>query len=452
MLERESQRADALRTRLELLSEGEAPVMDPVQLKRLRRVKKLHDLLNGKGAASRMSLAELGATLDTDAMKLRERVADATTRREAQKAREARMNPDLDIQRDVHRPPSNTSMHAHEQTGAAGPAPQLAKWKPKAELLSSDTGRVPFIPDQVMYPAEDDDELDQCIQQQRRICRGCRNPLKKQGLFTAKYEARFCHYTGYYYCRSCHTNAYRSRIPARCLVDWDFDEYHVHDKAGEYLSVITEQPLFCISAHRPQLYDQCPLLATCRQVRLQLSMMYDIGKECPRFMTAFFNPPRAPQMQTSLHDDGPAQPQPAYVPADKLYLVEDSECWSLSDLHVFKQSVARLSETEGATFGSPSSPARGRKGIRLSEDEQKCAMLQYLRRLRSQMVRHIAHGCAQRCHRTAAKACGACTIDEVLYSFDIDNVVTCPRCDSSFHRHCWETKVRNGCPNCAASR
>ena len=452
----ELHRAQLLRHRLQVIAPGSS-VLSESQQKRWRRAARLHALIAPESSTdtsdANTSFDTIAGAIDDASDVMRKRVNDANARREAAAERAARVNPDLDIRADMDAAATNASL---SRTSGLG-RPEVSKealetWRPDVALMGSST-RVPFIADQVMHPAEDDDELADFLQQQRRICKGCLNPIKKKGFSFrgAKYDARFCYYTGYYYCRDCHSNAFRCRIPARCLVDWDFDEYPVCDRAGEYLELINDQPLFCISAQRPQLYMQCPLLAVCRQLRVQLGMMNEVGKECKRFLSAFYTPPAA-TMQTSLHESVES-PAPAYVPADKKYLVDDSECWSLSDLGVFQHTVAHLPENDArsdtAAWGN-ASPSRSRRGVRLTDEEQRCPMLQYLRRLRSQMVRHIAHGCPDQCHAEAARACGACTVDEVIYAFDIDNCVTCPRCTTVFHRHCWETKVNNGCPNCAA--
>jgi hypothetical protein len=456
--------AAALRRRLELLAEPALPVLNPEQVRRIRTMRRMHDCVAPAAVVHdkpEYRLQQIVAGLETTCETTRKRVNDAHAMREAAALRAARMNPDLDIQRDVHRVLSNTSMMMNDPSSPAlARAAPREKWRPDASLLAAPgnaaSGRVQFIPDQVMSQAEGDDELDSYLQQQRWLCKGCLNPIKKKSFpfRNSKYDARFCFYTGYYYCKDCHSNERRCRIPARCLVLWDFDLYPVCDKAADYLEIINDKPLFCVSAHQPRLYDQLPLLATCRQVRLQLSMMYEIGKLCSRFNATFFTPPAATMHSSLHHDDTPNPSSAVFVPGDRRYLIEDSECWSLSDLAVLKQSVPVLPEVDPrsqatATAGSPS-PARARQGLRLTDVEHACPMLQFLRRVRSQMVRHIAQACPTLCHRAAAKSCNACTVDEVLYSFDVDNVVTCPRCDAAFHRHCWETKVTEGCPNCAA--
>jgi hypothetical protein len=455
-------RAEALRRRLDVLSDPSIQLLSEAQQRQLARLRRLHDCLSipapqspGTSTITRTPTYDMHriiSGLNENCDLSMKRANDAKAIQEAAAMREARMNPELDIKRDVRRALSNTSLVMQSAEPAVAVRPR-EKWAPEASLLDQRaTGRVQFIPDQVMCPAQDDDELDDFLLQQRRICKGCRNPIKKKGFpFRGnKYEARFCYYTGYYYCRDCHSNERRCRIPARCLVMWDFEAYPVCDQAADYLEIINDKPLFCISAHRPMLYAQLPLLATCRQVRLQLGMMYEVGKKCNRFLHAFFTPPQETGVST-LHSAAETHAM-AYVPPERRYLVEDCECWSLSDLAVLKETVPNLPDGPDARSAdqtaSAGSPARG--GLRLTQDEHGCRMLQFLKRVRTQMVRHIAQACPQQCHRVAAKSCGACTVDEVLYSFDVDNVVTCPRCDSAFHRHCWEVKVTDGCPNCSS--
>lgn len=455
---------DGLRARLDLFADPTSvspdgnevrPMLNDGQLRRLRRLKRLHACMAAAEESTNDSVVgpmmpgEYSAAATTQALaaavaEARKKANDERELKRLAAERASRLNPDLDITRELGARPSNDSLTQHN-AAPSKPVGEYRSWAPDAALASPTTGgnRMGLIYDSIMEAADDDDEISEYVSHQRGLCRGCMNPVKKKGfsLVGSKWDVRFCNYTGYYYCRECHSGEGRHPIPARCLIEWDFAPRAVCDQAAEFLELMHDKPIICVSAHRPQLLEESALLATCRQLRVQLGLLHGIGVNCDRFRAMFYAPPQV-KVQQSLHEATDPQAQ-TFVPADKRYLIEDTECWSLRDLEALHKAAPKLVAAGTMPTASP-----GKKGLRLTEAEQACPLFQYLRKIRTHMVRHVAQAC-KTCHAAAAKACAACTVEEVIFSFDVDNVVTCPRCESAFHRHCWNTKVHDGCPNCA---
>lgn len=80
---------------------------------------------------------------------------------------------------------------------------------------------------------------------------------------------RLCWYTGRLFCRDCHQGQ-TAVIPAHVLRRWDFTPRPVSCAAQEYLAAICEQPLLCVTAINPGLYDKVALLKAAREIRGRL--------------------------------------------------------------------------------------------------------------------------------------------------------------------------------------
>lgn len=354
----------------------------------------------------------------------------------------------LNIEQELRRPLSNMSITQLENLANETAVKAHTEWKPQEQASDRLTLRM----DTVMEPPRNADEMASDILEQKSLCKGCLNPLK-QKLFGSfgPHDAHFCHLTGYYYCPSCHSGD-RSKhpIPARCLQLWDFAAKPVCDKASDFLEMNFDKPFVCVSAVRPSLFVELPHLETCRKMRLQLMMLHAIGVQCSKFRATFYtlskkkkpdgldwdapddDSPRAIQNSSSNSVGGSFSQ--TYIPEDVRYRIEDSEHWSLADLSTFNQQFPKL-------------PAPCLSVI----DSEQCPIYIFLRRVRTQMVRHIATGCKE-CRARANKRCALCHAEDVIFAFDIETVYNCPLCSAVYHRRCWGSLASEGnrCVDCEA--
>ncbi|XP_056285809.1 pleckstrin homology domain-containing family M member 3 isoform X2 [Pseudoliparis swirei] len=98
-------------------------------------------------------------------------------------------------------------------------------------------------------------------------CAGCQRPV---GLSRGK--AKFCSYSGWYYCQSCHQdNSFL--IPARLLHNWDTSKHKVSKQAKEFLEFVYEEPLLDVQQLNPCLYEHCEPLSTVLRLRQQLQSL-----------------------------------------------------------------------------------------------------------------------------------------------------------------------------------
>ncbi|KAM4561854.1 pleckstrin homology domain-containing family M member 3 isoform 1-T2 [Fundulus diaphanus] len=98
-------------------------------------------------------------------------------------------------------------------------------------------------------------------------CAGCQRPV---GL--SKGKAKVCHYSGWYYCQSCHQdNSFL--IPARLLHNWDTSKHKVSKQAKEFLEFVYEEPLLDVQQLNPCLYEHCDALSTVLRLRQQLQSL-----------------------------------------------------------------------------------------------------------------------------------------------------------------------------------
>ncbi len=69
-------------------------------------------------------------------------------------------------------------------------------------------------------------------------------------------------------------------LPTRVINHWDFLKYRVCDEAAAFLDQIYDQPLLCVSALNPKLFDMVSQLRHVRLLRLQLIRMKDFVDTC----------------------------------------------------------------------------------------------------------------------------------------------------------------------------
>lgn len=111
------------------------------------------------------------------------------------------------------------------------------------------------------------------LDRQRRRCPSCLTALSDSKFFSSK--VRFCEYTQKLYCKTCQGALTRAILPWRMLHEWNFEEYAVCDQAREFLEVVWDVPVICVSAINPQLFEMVPALAHLRRLRLQLCQLRD---------------------------------------------------------------------------------------------------------------------------------------------------------------------------------
>nr|XP_057937275.1 pleckstrin homology domain-containing family M member 3 isoform X1 [Doryrhamphus excisus]XP_057937276.1 pleckstrin homology domain-containing family M member 3 isoform X1 [Doryrhamphus excisus] len=98
-------------------------------------------------------------------------------------------------------------------------------------------------------------------------CAGCQRPV---GLSRGK--AKVCHYSGWYYCQSCHRDN-TFLIPARLLHNWDTSKHKVSKQAKEFLEFVYEEPLLDVQQLNPGLYEHCEPLSVVLRLRQRLQSL-----------------------------------------------------------------------------------------------------------------------------------------------------------------------------------
>ena len=66
-------------------------------------------------------------------------------------------------------------------------------------------------------------------------------------------EPRLCDYTGKYYCTTCHWNS-TSVIPARVVLNWDFEERVVCRASKQILKLMAKLPILKLEKLNPILF------------------------------------------------------------------------------------------------------------------------------------------------------------------------------------------------------
>eukprot|EP00759_Apiculatamorpha_spiralis_P018978 PhF_6_TR25252/c0_g1_i1/m.34770 len=242
------------------------------------------------------------------------------------------------------------------------------------------------------------------IEQQHGRCKQCLLEMKPVKAFLRGPSwdgvASFCFYTGFMYCKECHTGDQTTVIPARMLHQWDFGKYPVCKDAFAYLETIWQQPVLCISAINPTLFDRVVALRIARQIRVQLQLFHEICKECPTFQTAIsgFKP--------------------------MMYHMENTEMYSPEDIYQFRKcSISASREADKADLSA------------LYFDD----FINTLKNMRSTCIQHVVRMCRTGCYAKAAKSCGRCQSTEAIFTFDINNTIACPKCHVLYHRSCYKT-------------
>lgn len=85
-------------------------------------------------------------------------------------------------------------------------------------------------------------------------------------------EPRKDHYSGLYYCRSCHWNNF-SIIPANIVHNWDFEQRPVSRQSLQEINLFYERPVIKLEEINPKLFIFVQKLGAIRQKRVNLMEM-----------------------------------------------------------------------------------------------------------------------------------------------------------------------------------
>ncbi|KAH9598753.1 putative zinc-RING and/or ribbon [Trypanosoma melophagium] len=268
---------------------------------------------------------------------------------------------------------------------------------------------------------------DAALHVQGRYCKSCLSPLRKRHFpFPSWKAARFCYYTGMYYCTRCHTGK-KSVIPARVLHSWDFEPQPVCNEALDFLELQRDRPLYFVSAVNPALYHQVQLLYMLRFMRLQVVALREVGIQCHVFRHLFYGENASGQLNSdekkrvgsSNSTDIPSYKLhiKSFVPNEKRYLMEDSEVWSLADL----EDIWNCEREEFMRLVTPPSIALMEESAYnrvLTVIAGKCKSALFLKRLRAHMVYHILQKRCAVCVRNSLDLCRWCSPPDILAIFE----------------------------------
>ncbi|KEG11044.1 hypothetical protein DQ04_03031020 [Trypanosoma grayi] len=262
-------------------------------------------------------------------------------------------------------------------------------------------------------------------------CKSCLCPLRKRHFpFPSWKSARFCYYTGMYYCTNCHSGR-TSAIPARALHMWDFQPLPVCNDALDFMELQRERPLYCVSAVNPKLYHRVVLLQMIRYLRLQVMALREVGVQCRVFRHLFYNEDAvlkhtsggclaaassvSAAATTTAADDDSVLHREFFVQRDKRYLMEDSEVWSFADLEDVHRCQSDASDGCDAVSAFTVQVASYSRPMAVTVS--CCDAAVFLRRLRAQMVYHILRRQCDVCLRNSLDVCRWCCPPDVVTAF-----------------------------------
>lgn len=100
-------------------------------------------------------------------------------------------------------------------------------------------------------------------------CAECNIQLMNKNCYL---EPRKCHYSGLFYCRTCHWNNF-SIIPGNIIHNWDFEQRSVSRQSLQEINLFYERPVVKLEEINPKLFIFHQKLATIKQKRLNLMEM-----------------------------------------------------------------------------------------------------------------------------------------------------------------------------------
>ncbi|XP_056007745.1 uncharacterized protein LOC125664377 isoform X3 [Ostrea edulis] len=199
-------------------------------------------------------------------------------------------------------------------------------------------------------------------------------------------KPRVCTFDGKYYCFECHEND-RYYIPAFILHNWDFRKHIVSKKSLAFLQDVEDHSVIDISAVNPKLYEHIKEMDQLQVLRRQLCHLKTYLFTCKQSIADEFRKSMWP----------------------KEYLYESTHTYTLADL---------LQVPSGQFMQSL------KKSIKFA-------------------TKHV-YGC----HLCSSKGfiCELCNNPKVIYPFQTEDTIRCPKCKSVFHKSCKTDSV--SCPKC----
>ncbi|KAK6627594.1 hypothetical protein RUM44_010072 [Polyplax serrata] len=122
-------------------------------------------------------------------------------------------------------------------------------------------------------------------------------------------EPRLCDYTGKYYCSTCHWNS-TSVIPARVILNWDFEERVVCRSSKQILNLMSKLPILKLEELNPVLFACIEELGVVKELRQQLMQIKKYLTSC----------------KSALEE------QLLWQSNDKVHFLENEDTYSLQDL------------------------------------------------------------------------------------------------------------------------
>ncbi|XP_057291424.1 uncharacterized protein LOC130614043 isoform X2 [Hydractinia symbiolongicarpus] len=213
----------------------------------------------------------------------------------------------------------------------------------------------------------------------------CPDCHKRLGIQDGNFDARLCDYTGQKYCLSCHWNEF-CIIPARVIHNWDFTMYKVSRQSKHVLQLLSKKPEINLQSINPAIFNFVDELRDIRTLREQIMLM-----------KAYLTTCRIAVQEKLL-----------LGLKNRQHFVDNSDTYSMKDL------------------------------IDIHED----ILLDELTRKYAIFSKHIKFDCPL-CQGKGF-FCETCKSEEVIFPFD-NHVILCKKCNSTFHRTCFDQR---NCPKC----
>jgi hypothetical protein len=108
-------------------------------------------------------------------------------------------------------------------------------------------------------------------------CAECKVQLMNSQFYL---EPRKCHYSGLYFCKTCHWNNY-SIIPGNIIHNWDFEQQPVSRQSLQIIRLFYERPVIKLEELNPKLFVFVQKLGNIRQKRhnlMELKRYLDVCK------------------------------------------------------------------------------------------------------------------------------------------------------------------------------
>eukprot|EP00117_Sycon_ciliatum_P037407 scpid45103/ scgid27993/ Differentially expressed in FDCP 8 homolog len=199
-------------------------------------------------------------------------------------------------------------------------------------------------------------------------------------------EARLCDYTGKYYCPFCHWND-TAVIPARVIHNWDFEHRKVCRSSLEVLTLTSKRACLSVGDVNSMLYNYVGDLSTVKQLREEILIMKEYFVKCPQ------------------------------ARKEKLLRQLDNRQHYVETSHLF--SLTEFLELNNGT------------------------LLPSLQHISSNFIMHIKVDC-EICQEQGY-TCTLCHSEEMIFHFD-SHCTTCSKCNTLYHRACFQNGTR--CQKC----